>query len=698
MALLGPLRVYRAPGSVAFLNCQSVIQPILPKSRAWCVDTDSSKFILQMRRPLYWRIELPAEDENLHQKLQEFRDTLDQILLFEKTPCPFSRTFTVVLPEAPKTPVKKKPWKPVLKPSPETPAILPSEVEEPKVEVLPKIKQFPVITGDFLTYKKQEAVSVKVEVTISNIEAAISEETRNNKMSDTAASKHLLADGELLLHTNEETPKVDDSVLEDNTPVSSENDTSLKKDSLGKEEIVQSSRGTRPVDNGNQSQREMPLSDEDQTRTTTDEQSLSANDLSVESGESVAENFETSLPPLPDSPLEAESLDIESPIQKSSEDDYYTAVSDDNFGAPGLDTDSDATDDTNTTPRHYYPPSLPLRVLDQEDHRPEVLHTGRSITAPPQLSILTSPPSKRRSLGSPYEKRAEDSANSDFSSSVDSFHSVQSWHSPITPLPPSPPQSQLTTPTMYPYPHDTIKLPKKIHHNHNVSEATITPETPRPRQSTRRESAGGRTPLPFSSPEPKTPTPIKRITHDLVEEHFEIAPPPSGRRFSRKASRHEPSPDEDFEGFTSTRHTTRSTTVSHRRALSPLPAAINLYSPKKRRPRRHQTARHLPTAIIQKTWEILVSPPSHLFNIMLEIAAKISAGTWKGVVFGEGDEELAWDYEGECDFDDGTFVGDWAEDDFGFSLKGRREVRRRMEEAVSEERRGRIDGGSWEVD
>ncbi|CAK7264069.1 hypothetical protein SEPCBS119000_000811 [Sporothrix epigloea] len=111
---VGSLSIYRAPGSVAFLSCGSALQPILPKSQCWCIDEESSKFILQIRRPQYWRIEVPVGDggEN-DERAQRLRDVLDHVLQFEKTPCPFKRTFTVDLPEQPATPIKKKPWTPV---------------------------------------------------------------------------------------------------------------------------------------------------------------------------------------------------------------------------------------------------------------------------------------------------------------------------------------------------------------------------------------------------------------------------------------------------------------------------------------------------------------------------------------------------------------------------------------------------------
>ncbi|KAH6844834.1 inheritance of peroxisomes protein 1-domain-containing protein [Chaetomium sp. MPI-CAGE-AT-0009] len=105
---VGPFRIYRAPGSVAFLSCGSALQPILPKSQVWCVDEESSKFVLQIRRPQYWRIEVPIGDDQEVRLAQQLREVFDAILQFEKTECPFSRPFTVELPE--QTPVTRRPW------------------------------------------------------------------------------------------------------------------------------------------------------------------------------------------------------------------------------------------------------------------------------------------------------------------------------------------------------------------------------------------------------------------------------------------------------------------------------------------------------------------------------------------------------------------------------------------------------------
>ncbi|KAL6356957.1 hypothetical protein LRP88_10570 [Fusarium phalaenopsidis] len=82
---VGPFRIYRAPGSVAFLNCGSALQPILPKSQCWCIDEVNSKFVLQIRRPNYWRIELPVQDPEDQTRAEALKGVFDKILQFEKT-------------------------------------------------------------------------------------------------------------------------------------------------------------------------------------------------------------------------------------------------------------------------------------------------------------------------------------------------------------------------------------------------------------------------------------------------------------------------------------------------------------------------------------------------------------------------------------------------------------------------------------
>lgn len=76
------------------------------------MDEDNASFVLQIRRPNFWRIELPTSTEEYRTLAAALREAFDNVLQFEKTYCPFQRTFTVELPDEALIPVKKKPWTP----------------------------------------------------------------------------------------------------------------------------------------------------------------------------------------------------------------------------------------------------------------------------------------------------------------------------------------------------------------------------------------------------------------------------------------------------------------------------------------------------------------------------------------------------------------------------------------------------------
>ena len=106
---LGQIRIYRVPGSVAFLNSGDTVHPILPKSQCWCVDGET-KFVLRVRQNTFYRIELPNKCTEDRHVADEFKLSLSKVLQYEATPCPFKRGFHIELPEIPQTP--RRPWKP----------------------------------------------------------------------------------------------------------------------------------------------------------------------------------------------------------------------------------------------------------------------------------------------------------------------------------------------------------------------------------------------------------------------------------------------------------------------------------------------------------------------------------------------------------------------------------------------------------
>ncbi|KAJ3499773.1 hypothetical protein NLG97_g71 [Lecanicillium saksenae] len=112
---IGSLRLYRAPGSVAFLSCGSVLQPIFPKSQCWSMEENGSKFILQIRPPSYWRIELAPQNSvaPVGGTDTSLRDCFESVLLLDKTPCPFKESVPISLPAESLSVKKRRPWKPL---------------------------------------------------------------------------------------------------------------------------------------------------------------------------------------------------------------------------------------------------------------------------------------------------------------------------------------------------------------------------------------------------------------------------------------------------------------------------------------------------------------------------------------------------------------------------------------------------------
>jgi hypothetical protein len=90
---VGPLEIYRVPGSVSFLRSGSLLQALMPKHNCWCVD-GVSKFALKIFPDTYYRIELPVETEEDLEAVEEFRVVLKKVLYFERTPSPFAPGYT----------------------------------------------------------------------------------------------------------------------------------------------------------------------------------------------------------------------------------------------------------------------------------------------------------------------------------------------------------------------------------------------------------------------------------------------------------------------------------------------------------------------------------------------------------------------------------------------------------------------------
>jgi len=525
--LSGPFRIYRAPGSVAFLSCGSALQPILPKSQAWCVDESSSKFVLQIRRPQYWRIEIPVGSTEDAQRAQLLREVFDQILQFEKTECPFKRTFTVDLPEPPSTPIKKRPWTPVKKPSVSLPPT-------------------PVTPGDITRAKR----------------------------------------------------------FAEEDPASGPASPSLQPSS------------------------------------------------------------ERNEPDITESPILAPSEEEEANPEGKDNDETNEEKE------PEQDHEASPTVVANQGP-------LRAKVADLRG-----FYSSRCVTAPPQLMLDSSGPTKPSSEmeveepAAPIEGDQKSESPASHAESHDSFHSPQSFLS-TPPLPPSPPQSSPPSPVASPSHGRSSDDHEETGHEDRsditiVSNLSQEPWSASPTTSAPSESSGCATMLSSvcdvdcpqpSCDGPATPSDTILENHPLktsmsnISLSSSLSRSSSGSTARRPAIRH--------------RATTSSSISPSRRALSPLPPAVNLFSPRPTFKMMSQkttlaAVRRLPMAVIQKACEVLMSPPSHLINLMLKVAARIAAGEWRGLVFGvdERGEQIPvqWDWSEEEDshVDGGRFIDeDW---------------------------------------
>ncbi|KAK1753525.1 inheritance of peroxisomes protein 1-domain-containing protein [Echria macrotheca] len=531
---VGPFRIYRAPGSVAFLSCGSALQPILPKSQVWCVDESSSKFVLQIRRPQYWRIEIPvAEPEDARRALL-LREVFDKILQFEKTECPFKRTFTVELPEPPSTPVKKRPWTPVRRPGPTLPPTPGTPVDRPRI------------------------LNRGVDGPHSRPESPVSIISRK--------------------------PSID-SALE--------------------------SSGSSPHEEA--------------------------------TGEAPAE-------------------DAQEPDAHQGED-----------ASPVVHPEG---------PSH----SNVARLSG--------FYASRCVTAPPQLMLA-----QKEARGpidpveeEPVEEQAQEPLEEETepqspAESLDEFHSPQSFRS--APLPPSPPLSEHTSPVASPRAQNS-EQGEEAPHQEDASDITVLSNASHewsvsPTTTDASEASDCAT-APSSvcdveplncvdeehPQEPSSPTtPLHEDTTPLHEDASSIHEDGPLKPSTSSLSLSSASTTTSRSRRPQIRHrATASSSISpSRRALSPLPPAANLFSP---RPafRAAQTSaaltavKRLPMAVIHKTCEILMSPPSHLVNLMLKVAARIAAGEWRGLIFGMGEQgeqiPVQWDWsEDEDDMRGAREEEDW---------------------------------------
>lgn len=678
---VGPFRIYRAPGSVSFLNCGSALQPILPKSQVWCIDEINSKFILQIRRPSYWRIELPVAEAEDQLRAEALREVFDKILQFEKTECPFKRAFTVELPEPPETPVKYKPWTPVRRSMPNTPTD--EEDEEDDEE------------EDDDDDDDDEDDDDEDEDEDEDDDEEEDEDDSDSDSSDEDASPT----SPVATHPRPTTPtpsrdkKTPGDSKSPSTPwyVRAQVDELETKIGIEGTEWIDISNATCPLrpsglhgqDNQSNEPRS-PISDAEW-------QQYDALEYPHHTGRGPSS-------PRNDDDESRQPLFQPLLVPSNPREGLYISPQFQNSPAE------------LTTPKARVPPTAwigaePPELQDEglsksppeDDGSTYELHEGTGSQRDRMKARLRRTAgfavTRSATLPSHFKLPADQSPKPSASSSInvsgveekdlrrdseESFRSVQSRHSTVLPLSVSPSISQPNANGTITADHDTVSQ------GGDISETRSGWETGSDRgSSASRESVAT---APDDSPPIKTVDAFPTSnTPEVVEE-----PPATIAKPQRRVTRH--------------RATTGSISVRHR-PFSPLPSAANLFAPAptvERRPHESklEAAKWLPMAIILKTLEMLLGPPSYLIALMLKVAAKIVAGEWRGLVFGYGDDgeeiPVQWDYS------DGE-LSDLSDDDSYMGAHPSRNNRRRSRAATNEERaadspNGSEDSRNWGVD
>ncbi|KAF2726999.1 hypothetical protein EJ04DRAFT_152502 [Polyplosphaeria fusca] len=254
-------------------------------------------------------------------------------------------------------------------------------------------------------------------------------------------------------------------------------------------------------------------------------------------------------------------------------------------------------------------------------------------------------PAKCDAADSPIEQSAETISHV---SSVDSFHSLEN----STHRSPSPPYLDAEADLINPWTDEegNNQAPEEIQdsrgrgrHRRQVSEATL-----RARSEEHIDEAAPLTPTAETHPTtppsinvhlssaPSTPPLVSDSEEDSLEPPFLDLPTPPNTAIRLK----------------------RLTGATQRRAFSPMPHPQNLICPPSVQPRKQFTA-----ALVRKTCELLLGPPSHLVTLMLRIAAKISNGAFGFNTYRvrSAGERIPCSWESSDE-------DEWEEDDFGIPL------------------------------
>lgn len=641
------------------------------------------------------------DDEDIRRALL-LRETLDKIMQFEKTPCPFERSFTVELPERPTTPVKKRPWTPTARtvamnwPPMQQPVTPPPEFATRTrfynpiarrhsdlgldtshlrlAPATPEAKSEPEAAGESekkkadtptrLPSRRVSEMAFKTLVEepetltppLTAIPLELAREAKDNlpQITSTTAPEGEKPD-ELEAASEAPLPTTTQEVEQKREPICIAKKPSPEKQEL-KRPAVYTAQSAEPVVSA------------------TPQPSGGRAELQE------AHVEKTALPKAIDTQISSQVEEVQSQNEAIAEAEARQGGA---FAFEG---------------------SGELRVRRT---RLAAFASRRAATAP-SLKLQTSSSKVNSVVENAPQGTAEPGSPAE---SSDSFHSTESWHSPIAP--PSPPMSPSRT---YPFPHENIPL-ARVGYDRRASDYETTPTAAVWERSSTGAIAGSGQGTPI--------TPRGRAMETLEETQMDLKPSEEAAttipiRAKFNPEEHAANSIADTDSLSTSwssaasrvsspgsnnslqhRPSTTSVFISHStpRSLSPLPPPATLFTPRaggalRRLPSTAElqvrassavrTIRRIPSAILNKTCEMFFSPPAHLINLMLKVAARIAAGEWRGFVFSRGEEgevvDVRWDWSDDQDLDEGAALEGWSDADFDFAdnglgVRGRKKTR-----------------------
>ncbi|KAF2753771.1 hypothetical protein EJ05DRAFT_514707 [Pseudovirgaria hyperparasitica] len=543
----GPVKMYRVPNSVSFLNSGNFLHPILPKSQCWCVD-DQGKFVLKARGNNYYRIELAYQTEEDKGVIEDFKTTLSKVLQFEKTPCPFRGNYVEDTVETPlhsrkprrDTLERAKKWKFDRRWKPEGAESVPSDVsEESGPSASEEDDTASIVSSSHEEMSRSRGVSPDVRgrspaTIIDTSGPGIAERT-----------KRLLGNRALTGVLQSPTASYLPSAVPDTVIVTPKVKLIPDVDASASSSFVFPSANASP-----------------------------SNDVSAARQQLI------------------EQLSSPVPVDFRSDHSPATTSPQEALAKEQLDAREEAT----TNPEARLEPRLnSLETLEENLRSPEA------------SNILT------------------------HSTSFDSFYSLASGD----PHPRSP--SILDSESLYddPLPDtEALDIQRTLSHKRGISEMTIIP-TEFSGHASPKGAAQSSPPIIRIGSEPTTPT-LMSDTEDSFEPPLpDVLTPPDAIRLRKL------------------------TGASQRRAYSPMPHPSNIISTSRSR----SQTRLIASTIVQKTCALLLSPPSHLVELMFRIAARIAAG------FGVGTYDLGRAFRIPGSWESAEDEDEYGEDDYGIPLQ-----------------------------